>query len=66
EGFHLQSLAGFSRRSGCPFYLFYLSFYLILSIQYNLRRPHESLGDLSPIEFLNRRGHAAVSIYGWT
>ncbi|RNE89453.1 transposase [Marichromatium sp. AB32] len=34
--------------------------------EYNLRRPHESLGDLSPIEFLNRRGHAAVSIYGWT
>ncbi|MBO8087788.1 MAG: IS3 family transposase, partial [Marichromatium sp.] len=23
--------------------------------EYNLRRPHESLGDLSPIEFLNRR-----------
>ncbi|WP_425483199.1 hypothetical protein [Marichromatium bheemlicum] len=33
---------------------------------YNLRRPHESLSDLSPIEFLNRRGHASVSIYGWT
>jgi putative transposase len=32
---------------------------------YNLRRPHESLGDLSPIEFLSRCGHAKVSIYAW-
>ena len=30
---------------------------------YNLRRPHESLGDIPPIEFLNQRGHAGFSIY---
>ena len=33
--------------------------------EYNLLRPHESLGDVPPIEFLNQRGHADVSIYTW-
>jgi len=31
--------------------------------EYNLERPHESLGDATPIEFLTQRGHAEVSIY---
>jgi len=34
--------------------------------EYNTVRPHESLGDIPPIEFLTRRGHAAVSTYAWT
>jgi putative transposase len=33
--------------------------------EYNLNRPHESLGDIPPIEFLNQRGHAEFSIYPW-
>lgn len=34
--------------------------------EYNTVQPHESLGDISPIEFLNDRGHAGFSTYPWT
>lgn len=34
--------------------------------EYNTVRPHESLGDVSPIEFLTDRGHAGFSSYAWT
>jgi len=34
--------------------------------EYNMVRPHESLGDVSPIEFLTERGHAGISSYEWT
>lgn len=34
--------------------------------EYNTIRPHESLGDVSPFEFLNHRGHAELSSYSWT
>jgi putative transposase len=33
--------------------------------EYNTIRPHESLGDISPIEFLTRRGYADFSTYAW-
>ena len=33
--------------------------------EYNTIRPHESLGDVPPIEFLNQRGHARTSTYSW-
>ena len=33
---------------------------------YNLIRPHEALGDQSPIEFLNQRGYADFSTYAWS
>jgi putative transposase len=33
--------------------------------EYNLERPHESLGHVPPIEFLTQRGHADVSTYAW-
>lgn len=32
----------------------------------NTVRPHESLGDVSPIEFLTGRGHGGVSSYDWS
>lgn len=34
--------------------------------EYNTVRPHESLGDVSPNEFLTDRGHAVTSSYDWT
>ena len=33
---------------------------------YNTIRPHESLGDVSPVEFLTHRDQAQVSTYDWT
>jgi len=34
--------------------------------EYNTARPHESLGDVSPIEFPTDRDHAEISSYTWT
>lgn len=31
--------------------------------EYNTIRPHESLGEVSPIEFLTYRGHTEISSY---
>jgi len=33
--------------------------------EYNSERPHESLGNMTPIEFLIDKGHAGVSTYAW-
>ena len=33
--------------------------------EYNTIRPHESLGDVPPIEFLSQRGHVGISTYRW-
>ena len=35
-------------------------------IEYNTIRPHESLGDVSPIEFLTDRGHAEIASNWWS
>jgi hypothetical protein len=32
-------------------------------MEYDLERPQESLADVTPIEFLTRRGHAEVSLH---
>ena len=34
-------------------------------VEYNTIRPHQSLGDVSPIEFLTHRGHAKIASNGW-
>lgn len=34
--------------------------------EYNTIRPHQSLGDICPIEFLHARGHAHFSNYAWS
>ena len=34
-------------------------------IEYNTVRPHETLGDVSPIEFLTGRGHAEIATNWW-
>ena len=34
--------------------------------EYNTVRPHESLGDISPLAFLNDRRYAELSTYSWT
>ena len=34
-------------------------------VEYNTIRPHQSLGDVSPIEFLTHRGHAEIASNGW-
>ena len=33
---------------------------------FNTVRPHKSLGDIAPLGFLNDRGRAELSSYGWT
>jgi len=33
--------------------------------QYNEERPHESLGDLTPAEFLMKNSSKEVSTFGW-
>ena len=34
-------------------------------VEYNTIRPHQSLGDVSAIEFLTHRGHSEIAINGW-
>lgn len=33
--------------------------------EYNSERPHESLGNMTPSEFLIDKGHAGMSTYAW-
>jgi len=33
--------------------------------EYNSERPHESLGNMTPLEFLIDKGHAEMSTYAW-
>jgi putative transposase len=33
--------------------------------EYNSERPHESLGDMTPVEFLIDKGHANLATYAW-
>ena len=35
-------------------------------IEYNTVRPHESVGDVSPIEVLTDRGHAEIASNWWS
>jgi transposase InsO family protein len=33
--------------------------------EYNSERPHESLGNMTPVEFLIDKGYAGMSTYAW-